>query len=159
MKKTYFLFVIIGLALIHVTILNGFRLFLIKPDLLLVSVVIASLSFNLPWAIGCSIFAGMLKDIIDINIFNTLFFAIWSFLIIKLSKRIELENKYLQAALVFIIVIVNNTVKRIINFSLGNSIPFGIFFKILILESIYTVIIWLLIIRIVRPITSQNLKF
>lgn len=159
MKKIYFLLVIIGLALIQVTILNSFRLFLIKPDLLLVSVVIASLSFDLGWAIGCSIFAGMLKDIIDINIFNTLFFAIWSFLIIKLSKKIALENKYLQAALVFVIVIVNGMIKKTINFSLGNSIPLGIFFKILILESIYTGLISLLIIVIVRPITSQNLKF
>ncbi|MBI3990850.1 MAG: rod shape-determining protein MreD [Candidatus Omnitrophica bacterium] len=140
MKKLIFFFLIIIFALLQATLLNCIDIFNIKPDLLLASVIISSLSFNPVWALSLSIFAGILKDIFSANTFgmNTILFFLWSLFIIELSRGITFDSKYIRLALIFIIAILNNIIIRLIFLFLGNLIPWGIFLRITLVESLYT---------------------
>lgn len=146
---------VIIFALLQATILDCIKLFGVKPDLLLISVVISSLFFELRWALALAVFIGMLKDIFGVNIFaiNTIILPLSSFLIIKLSKEVSLDNNFVRALLVFIIVVFNNTVMRLIFFSFAKfAIPLGVFLLITFLESLYTALISPLVFRFFKPL-------
>ncbi len=76
-KYIYFLIMVLAASLIQVSVINDFRLFLVKPDLPLVTVVIASLYFTRNPAIGFSILAGFLKDIFGVGTFNIILFVLF----------------------------------------------------------------------------------
>lgn len=149
MKKLIFTVTVIVSALLQTTILNYVRIFNVKPDLLLISVIIASLSFAPVWAISLSIFAGILKDIFSVNVFgiNTLLFFLWSLSIIKLSRKITFDNNYIRLALMSIIAILNNIIMRLLFLFLGNFISWGIFLRIMLIESLYTALTLSLILK------------
>lgn len=159
MKQKVIFFIIVTVAvLLQITVLNSFKILNVKPDLILISIILGSLSFELSWAIGFSIFAGILKDIFSLNIFgiNTFLFPLWSFLIIRLSKRMTLDNSFICAALVAVITIINNIVIKLINLYLGNSINIGIFLHILFFECIYTALVLPLVFKVVNPIIRSK---
>jgi rod shape-determining protein MreD len=157
-KKGAALFIIIILAILQVTIFNYFRVFSVKPDLLLIIVVLAALSFQFWGVLFLSISAGVLKDIFSINAFgiNTLLFSLWGFLTIKLSREVSIENNLIRAVLVFIIVILNDIAARLINLTLGNFIPMGTFLRVTFLESLYTALVSLLVFRFMRPLENYS---
>jgi len=142
-KKLTFIFVIVICGLLQATVLNYFKIFNVKPDLLLIGVVIASIFFEPAWAISLSLFAGVLKDIFSVNAFGVhlVLFFLWSYLIIRLSKKIILDSQYIQLALIFIIAVLNNIAMRSIFLFLGNFISWGIFLRIIFIEPIYTTLI------------------
>ena len=146
------LLVIIILGLLQVTVLDYFKVFGIKPDLLLASVVLASLYLELKWVLGLGIFAGSLKDIFSANPLglNTLLFPLWIFLIINLSRKISIDKDFIRAILIFIIVFFNNIIARIILLLLGKFIPWGVFLRIAFLESFYTAFVSPLVFRVIR---------
>ncbi len=147
MKKLYFFIIISACALLQVTIVDYFKVFTVKPDLILISMVIVNLLLDWRWAFGLSIFAGTLKDILCLSAFgtNTLLFALWSFLIIKLSRKISLENIYLRAALMFVVVFASDIMAR-------PPVPAGIFLRIAFLEAVYAAILLPLVYRAVMPL-------
>ncbi len=149
MKKLIFISVIIIFVLLEATVLNCVNVFNVKPDLLLACVIIASLFLEPAWAIFLSIFAGILKDIFSVNAFgmNTIFFFLWSLLIVRLSRKITFESNYIRLALVFIIVMLNNIVIRLVFLFLGNFISWGIFLRITFIESLYTALIFPLVLK------------
>lgn len=149
MKNFIFIVIIIIFGLLQTTILNYVNIFNIKPDLLLISVIIASLFFEPIWAISLSIFAGILKDVFSLNAFgmHTILFFLWSFLIIKLSRKITLDNNYIKLVLIFIIAILNNIIIRLIFLFLGNFISLGLFLRISFIEPLYTAFIFLLVLK------------
>jgi len=155
-KKLIFIFTIIIFAIFEVTILDYFKIFNVKPNILLILVVGLSLSLELRWAINFAVLCGILKDIFSINTFgiNTLLFPLWSFLTIELSKKISIDNNFIRAIIIFIIVILNNIITRLILSYLGKIIPMGIFLRITCLESLYTALISPLIFKI--AVLSQN---
>lgn len=152
MKKWIFLLIVILLGIFQVTILDCFKVVGIKPDLLLISIVIASLTFHFRWVLILSVFAGILKDAFSINTFglNTLLFPLWSFLIIKLSKKISIDNNFIRAAVVFVIVIFNDIIIKLIFLFLGNLVPVGIFLRIIFIESLYTALICPLVFKVIK---------
>ena len=156
MKNSIFIAAIIIFALLQTTILNCVTIFNVKPDLLLSSVIIASLFFKPQWAIPLSIFAGILKDIFSVNVFglNSILFFLWSFLIIKLSRKISFDSNYVRLVLVFIIAILNNIITRLIFLFLGNFISLGLFLRITFIESLYTALIFPLALRFTRNLLS-----
>ena len=158
MKIFIFIVAIIIFALLQTTILNYVNIFNVKPDLLLISAIIASLFFQPLWAISLSIFSGILKDIFSVNAFgmNTILFFLWSFLIIKLSRKISLDSNYVCLVLVFIIAIVNNIITRLIFLFLGNSISLGLFLRITFIGSLYTASIFPLALKFARNLLSIN---
>lgn len=154
MRKLFFTLIVIILSLIQATLINYFQIFLVKPDFLLIVVVLASLFFNSGWAITFSLFAGILKDSLAINTLgiNTLIFPLWSLMVIRLSRKISIENDLRRGILIFIVVVANDLVTRIAQFCLGNIISSGIFLKIIILESLYTAIISPLVFKVIQPV-------
>lgn len=156
MRNWFFLLTIVILGLIQVTILNYVKIFNVKPDLLLISLVICSLFFEMKWAFILGISAGILKDIFATNIFgtNTLLFALWTYLIIKLSKKISLDNNYIHAPLMFIVAFLTSIITRLMLLTQGNVIPLGIALRIMLLEPLYTALIFPLILKYMQPMLS-----
>lgn len=153
MNKWAFLAAIILACVLEVTSLNYFRVFNVSPQLLLVAVVVASLAFDLKWALFFSILSGILKDIFcpESAAFNTLLFAFWSFLIVRLSRKISVDNNFIRVALLFIITILNNILVKLSFVYLGKFIPLGIFLRTTFLESLYTVFVSVLVFKIIGP--------
>lgn len=155
-RKAYFLLVILLAALLQATIVNNFRLFIIKPDLLVIAAVLASLLFRLRWALLFSILAGALKDIFGMSVFNTFFFAAMCVVIMELSRKISMDSDYLCAALVFIIVFINGVIMRISFFYSGITLSTGVFLKAMMLGSLYTSVVSLVVFRFIRPFFSRQ---
>jgi len=155
MKKMIFMSAIIICGLLQATVLNYINIFNVKPDLLLISVIIASLFFKPQWAIPLSIFAGVLKDIFSVNVFgmNSILLFLWSFLIIKLSRKISFDSDYIKLALLFIAVIANNIILSLIFLFLGNFISLGLFLRITFIESLYTVLLFSFLLKFARNLS------
>ncbi len=154
MKNWFFLGIIAAAALIQTTILDYISIFHVKPDLLLICVVCASLFFEFKWAMLLSISAGFSKDILSINTFgiNTILFPLLSLSLIKLSREISLDNNFILMAAVFMIVLISDIIVRLIFLFMGNSIPCGIFLRIAFLEAFYTAAVFPLVLKVVRPL-------
>lgn len=157
MRKWILPFVIIGLAVFQLTVLDYFKIWQVKPDFLLTCMVMASLIFSFDWrrAISFSIFSGALKDIFYVNNFgiNILVFAFWSIAILQVSKNISIDNNFNRAILICVIVVLNNIIMRLIFLFLGAPIvSLGIFLGIAFLESLYTALVSPLVFKIVRQV-------
>ncbi|MCX5703483.1 MAG: rod shape-determining protein MreD, partial [Candidatus Omnitrophica bacterium] len=141
-KKLCFILIIIISGILQVTILDYFKIFTVKPDLLLISMVLASLAFEFRWAFALSIFAGFFKDAFSVTSFgiNTLLFGLWSFLTLRLSKEITIDNDIIRVILVFIVTLIHNTFVGLVFIYSGNHIPSGIFLRIVSLSAIYTAV-------------------
>lgn len=152
MKNLIFLSVIIILGLLQLTFLDSFRLFNIKPDLLLLSALIGSMFLEKKWALVLSLFAGIFKDAFGAGAFgiNTLLFCLWSLLIIKLTKLISIEENFLRMGLIFMVVFLHNIIYGLILVYLGNFIPVGIILRIVFVESIYTALFFPVIFKIIK---------
>jgi len=154
MKKIYFFLAILALGFIQLTLLNYFRIFTVRPDLLLVACVVFSLRFPGKWALFLSVFAGLFKDISSAQAIgiNTLLFALWSLAITRLTREISIDNDYLAAILVLVIALTQNILCGFYQLYVGNSIALGIFLRITVLESLYTAACLPLVIRALRPL-------
>ncbi len=153
MKKWFFLLLILIAVFLEVSILNSFRIFNAKPSLLLVLVVIASISFELRWALFFCILAGALKDIFCADIFcwNALMFALLCFLIARLSREITIDSYLVSSILVFFVVFLSDIVIRLAFAYSGRNVPIGIFLRIAFFESLYTMAVTPLVFKIVKP--------
>jgi rod shape-determining protein MreD len=140
MKKWVLFLVIIVCALLQATALNSLRFFGVKPDILLICVVIAALGLELKWAIIFSVLAGLLKDSIGAQAFgfNAILFGLWSLLIIRLKRDISFDNPYLVVALTAVVTLAHHLLVGLALVYLGNFIPLGIFMRIIIIETFYT---------------------
>lgn len=158
MKNWIFFLIVIVLGLLQVTILNYLKIFGVKPDLLLISAVFASLVFDFKWAFVLSVFAGMFKDVFTANTFgiNTLLFPLWSFLIVRLNKEITIDYNFIRMALIFIISVVHNTITGLALVYSGSFIPAGIFLGIVFPQSIYTALVLPLVFKISGPFFLEN---
>lgn len=154
MRNWIFLFIIVILGLLQATILDYISIFNVKPDLVLVSMVITSLYSPLKWALVLAVFAGLLKDALALNTFaiNTLLFPLWSFLIIKLSKKISLDNNFIPAALIFVIIVSHDIAMRLLCLFLGQFMSLGIFLRTAFLEALYTALIFPLVFKLLKMI-------
>lgn len=160
MRRWIFLPIIVMLGILQVTVLDYFKLFGVKPDLLFLVTLTAGFLFyfELKWVLSLGIFAGILKDILSPNPFgiNTLLFPLWNFVTIKLSKKVSIENNFLRSIYIFIIVALNDIVTRLIYVCLGNFIPIGVFLRITFLGSLYTALISPLVFEAIKPIVSEK---
>ena len=154
MKKGIFFIFILILGLLEVTLLDSFKVFGVKPNLLLISISLAGLYFDLKWAFVLGIFAGILKDSLGANSFgiNVQLFPLWIFLIIELSKKIPIDHNLIRMILIFIIGIFNSIITRLIFFVLGGFVTsLAIFLRVTFLESLYTVAILPLMFKVIKP--------
>ena len=152
MKRICFLLAVVILGMLQVTLLDHFRIFGIKPDLLLIALVMASIDFGPGWALGISMSAGMCKDIFSAGPFgiNTILFPLWGLVIVKLSKKISIDSILIFSAAVLAVSVLNSIVTRFLFLYSGKFIPLGIFLRILFLESAYTGLVSALFFRLRR---------
>ncbi len=153
MKKWLFFFFILAALFIEVAFLGGFRIFNAKPNLLLILVVIASLCFEFKWAFLFAVVIGMLKDVFCADIFciNTLMFALWSLLVARLSREITIDNEIVSIILIFFVVFLNDIALKAAFAYSGRHIPFGIFLRVAIFDSLFTMLVAFPVFRIIKP--------
>ncbi|MFH0935326.1 MAG: rod shape-determining protein MreD [Candidatus Omnitrophota bacterium] len=158
MKNWLFFLVILFLGVLELTVLGYFKIFNIKPDFLLISAVLASLLLKPQPAIALSLSAGLIKDCFSSNLFgiNTVLFVLWSFLILKLNRKISLENNFLRLGLVFVVALLHNTASGIILLYLGRAIPAGIFLRMVLIGSLYTTLVSPLVFGIIKRVILRN---
>ncbi|MGA2774637.1 MAG: rod shape-determining protein MreD [Candidatus Omnitrophota bacterium] len=142
MKKANFCVILAGCAIIQVTLLNYLKVFTVGPDLLLICTVIASLVFPLKWALFFCLSAGVFKDAFGAGVFgiNTALFPLWGFLIIKLTRKIAIDNNIMRVLLIAVVTLVHNLLTGIIFMYYGTNLPFGILFRILLLSPLLAAI-------------------
>lgn len=159
MKKWLFALIIFAILLFQLTILDYFKIFGVKPDLLLASIIIASLFFESKWVIALAVFAGILKDISGINTvgINVLLFPLWGFIVIELSKRFSIENNFIYLSFIFIITVLDSIVLRLISMFMGSLVvSWVVFLRIAFLESLYTSLISPLLFKITKPVLLKS---
>lgn len=149
MKNWVFLFFIFAVGFCQATILNYIRLFGVKPDMLLCCVILAGVFFNRQWAFIFSLSAGLIKDIFGLETFglNLFLFYGWIYLIVSLSRKISIDDSLVLSVFGFVVVFLNDIVIRFIYLSFGRDIPFGVFLRITFIESVYTALVLLLLIK------------
>ncbi|TRZ96373.1 rod shape-determining protein MreD [bacterium] len=154
MKRAYFLLILIAFGLLQSTLLNYLRVFGVKPDILLISVVIASLYFDWGWGLFFSISAGLIKDILGVYPLgiNTALFTIWSIVIMQLVKKINLDYRGIRTLLIFTVAILNDIITSLILISGGSFVPLWIFLRISLLSAVYTASVWPLIFKAVKSV-------
>jgi len=152
MKLSTFLIVAIILGFAQVTCINYFSIFQIKPDLFLLIVFIAALFFELRYAITVAVLTGIFKASFGMGAvgIDILLFSLWSFLIIKISRKISIDDSLTRVLLFFVIALLQNISTGVILIYLGNYIPFGIFLRIVLLSSLYTAIFLPLVLKLAK---------
>ena len=137
-------------AILQITIMENFRFFGIKPDLLLIVIFLGGLFLGQRKALGLGISAGLFKDVFSLNTYglNTVLFPLWIFLIRKFIRRVSIEDNLSRAILIALVALFNDIVSGFILIYAGASIPPFIFLRTIILSSIYTALIFYSIIRL-----------
>lgn len=143
-RKKSFIFLILFFTLLQVSLLHYFRLFGAKPDLFLISVIIASLYFEVEYALFLSLLCGILEDIFCIGSFgvHTFLLPLISFAVMRLSRKVALDNTPVLCVTVFLFTVVYDIASRIALGYLGTAIPFWSFLRIAFLESLYTALLF-----------------
>ena len=154
MKNWIFLICILIFALLQTTMLDYVKIFGVKPDLLLIGIVLAGIYFEVRWALFISLFSGILKDFLGINTFgiNTLLFPLICFLVIQLNKKLSIDNYFLGSIVTFICTLLYAAATRLIFLYLNNSISLSVFLRIAFFEALYTSLIFSLIFRTIKRV-------
>ena len=151
-KRNNFIWMILFFALLQVSLLHNLFFFGAKPDLFLICVVIASLYFDAEYALAMSLLCGILKDTFSTGFFglNTFLLPILSFMIIRLSRKIALDDTPVLCVAVFLITVGYDIISRLALGYLGVWIPFWAFLRITFLEALYTSLIFPPALRLIK---------
>jgi rod shape-determining protein MreD len=151
-RKNNLILLILFIALLEATVLHNFRVFQAKPDLFLICVVLVSLYFEVEYALVISLLCGGLKDMFGVGLFglSTFLFPVISFLIMKISRKLVLNDTPVLCAAVFIVSFFYCILSRIILTYLGTAIPFWTFWRISVLDSLYTAAIFPLAFKLIK---------
>lgn len=152
MRASRIIILTVILGFLQITILDNFRVFGVKPDLILIAVFIAAVSLNFKPALGVGLLAGIFKDAFTSNVlsFNALLFPLWVFVIAKLIKRVSIEDNISRIFLLFFVALLNNIISGLVLIYSIGSLSFGIFLRITFLASVYTALIFALILKIIK---------
>ena len=152
--------ILLFLALIFLSVLQlawpGFLYFFsCKPNLLLVFAVSLVFFMDFKTAFVFAVLAGLLKDLFLPGNFglNTIFFAGWSYLIFRLSTQISTDNEYVRLFTVLAVVFLNNLLFGLIILNSGSSVYPGIFFRNLIIPSLYSVVLSPWIFKLIKKLS------
>jgi rod shape-determining protein MreD len=157
-RKNSLILLILFFALLQVSVLHYFRLFGVKPDLFLICVVVVSLYFEVEYALLISFLCGVLKDIFSISPFglNTFLLPVISFLVMKISRKLALDNTPVICAAVFLLAVLYDILSRIALGYLGTVVPFWAFLRITLLESLYTAAIFPLTFKLFKRVVHLS---
>jgi len=152
MKLSTLAVILAALGLFQLTFLHYFRVFGVQPDLFLVGVVLASLFLEGRLAIIFSITLGIFKDAFSPAAFglDILLFGLWSFLIVKITRKVSIEDNLSATLLIFIIALLQNIASGLSLAYSGNFIPPGIFLRAVFLGALYTALVLPLLLKIIK---------
>jgi rod shape-determining protein MreD len=152
MRARFFFAAIFVACILQVTAVNHLKIFGIKPDLILIGIVLMSLSCEWKVAVALSIMGGAFKDIYGSGAFvlNTILSPLWSILVINLARRFSIDINLTRAVLVFIIAVLNALAIALFLWYMETAVTFGIFMRITFLDSLYTALLSLLIFKVLR---------
>jgi rod shape-determining protein MreD len=151
-RKNNFILLMFLFALLQVTLLPHLRFFGTKPDLFMICVVVSSLYFDVESALLMSLLCGILKDIFSINVFglNTFLMPVFSFLLMKVSRKLALDDTPVLCAAIFFTAFLYAIASKIALGYLGTVVPFWAFLRISLVESLYTAVIFPLVFRLIK---------
>jgi len=156
MKKALILLTIIVLAVLALAWPSRLNFFHCKPDLLLVFMValVFYLDFKTAWIFG--VVAGLAKDLFLPwpLATNTICFAVWSYLIFRLSRQISTDEDYVRLGIVLAAALLNNFALGLQSIASGVIIPPGIFLRNLVIVSAYTTLLSPWIFKFTKRIAS-----
>ncbi len=160
MKKLLLFSIIVALAVLQVTVLDVIRVWGVKPDLLLIAMIISALSFDFKWAMSFAFICGALKDIFFAMRFgvNAVLFTLLAFSIYKLSRRIFIEDELSCFILAFAVAFANNLVLFIVFLFKSISVAPVSFFRIGLFGSIYTALLFFVVYRLVKPLVGSTIS-
>jgi rod shape-determining protein MreD len=132
-------------------VLNYLTIFNVKPDLLLIAVVILGLLYSAKWVVAFSFFSGFLKDIFGSGPvgLNTFIFLLIGYSVYRLSKEIIIETLPLRIAVIGSGVILENIIALCVLSFYSNPSPLGIFLRVIFLATIYTASVAPLVIKLI----------
>ena len=131
------------IAVLQSTLLNHFRVFNVKPDIILVALIISVSFFDFKWSMVFSFLVGIFRDSFSILPFglNTIICILWVFLAKQIYRRLSTEDKLISYAVPCMIVLLNNLTLQVILFLLGKTIALSIFAKVVILEFVFALLL------------------
>jgi rod shape-determining protein MreD len=138
------------IALSQYTLFNYFRIFNVKPNVILAALIMLVPFFSLGWSVAFAFLSGILRDI-----FSGLPFGlelclciIWIILAKQIFRRLSPENNLIRSVILCLIIVLNNFATQSVLFVLDRSLSLDIFLKIVSIESILTLILALPIYRL-----------
>lgn len=142
-KQIYALLVLFIIALLESTLLNHFRIFDVKPDIILAALVIFVPFFSLTWSVVFAVLGGMFRDIFSILPFgfNVVICVVWIILAKRISRQLSIESNFIRSAILGLIILLNNLTLQSILFVLAKPIAMGRFLTIIFIESITTLLL------------------
>lgn len=147
MNRPWVYFILVtAFVLLEATFLNAVKIFNVKPDIVLVSVIGIGVSLPFTWVLALSCFAGFLLDIFSTGAFgvNILIMCLAAFISRRASRQLYIENKYVVVTLVLVISIVCSIIRK----GIGPPLPFGVALRYCIIEVLYTLAACPLVLKI-----------
>jgi len=154
MNRTRIFLVVFACALLQVSVMDAVRVFGVKPDLLVIAVVIASLECERGFALLAALFCGLLKDTLSVTPFglHTFLFPVMSMLIIFTARKITLDSTALASITSFFFIIVYDVASRAAYALLGQSISIPAYLRISSLQALYTAAVFPLVSRLIKKL-------
>ena len=140
MNRTKLFLAVSACALLQVSVLDSVRIFGVKPDLLVICVVIASLRCERGFALLAALLCGILKDTFSVTAFglHTFLFPVLSMAVIFAARKIALDTIGLASCAAFALVIVYDAASRLAYALLGQGISVAAYLRISFLQALYT---------------------
>lgn len=158
-KITSAFLLIFTVYLIQVSAISEYlRVFNTKPDLLIASVAIFSFIFDLRKSIILALFAGLLKDTSITFPFAlySILFVIWILVIKYISNKLVIRKRLIRLGILALVILLNNLATEIALSLKDAALPAGLFLRTTILESIYTLIVAILLFRLISASRTFN---
>ncbi|MCX5707275.1 MAG: rod shape-determining protein MreD [Candidatus Omnitrophica bacterium] len=158
MRILNFLLTITGFGILEITFLNYFKLFLVKPDLLLLGVISVSLFLDLKSVLVFAILSGIFKDVYSLGQFgiHTILFCLWGFTMVELSRKISLDDNWMRLLVVLIVALLDNIILGLSRVYAGSVIPLGIFLRTVFLSSIYSTLFFPAVFQLIKRIPLNS---
>lgn len=164
MRYIISLIIIIVISLLQATVLNYISIFSIKPDLFLIYAIFSLFYLPKKIAVFSCIASAIFKDIFSITAFgiNTLFFSLWSIIILRLSKKIYQDNAAFRTTAIFIIGLTNSVFfycLYLFNTEWSFVTLTRFLFRISLLEAAYTALVSILLFKVFKQCASKYFTY
>jgi rod shape-determining protein MreD len=128
------------LAVLQSTIINAIGLINIKPDLLLIAVIISALGSSWKWALFYGFLAGALKDVLGSGSFGfySVMFASFGYLCRELSKSLMIDSRLRLVITVSLAAALEYIILSLFLALSGDPVPIGIFLRSTLIGSAYS---------------------